>query len=50
MEIGSWAERTCGRAVAGGPSEVASYGTGQARLQLADPEIDLATQDSSRGK
>ena len=31
------AERTHGNVAAGGPSEVADCGTGQARLQLADP-------------
>ena len=31
------AERTRGRAGAGGPSEAVDCGTGQARLQLADP-------------
>ena len=30
-------ERICGKAAAGGLSEVADCGTGQARLQLADP-------------
>ena len=35
--MGSWAERTPGNAAAGGPSEVSGCGTGQARLQLADP-------------
>ena len=30
-------ERTCGKVGAGGPSEVADCGTGQTRLQLADP-------------
>ena len=37
METGSWAERTQGKAVAGGPSEVADGGMGQDRLQLAEP-------------
>ena len=36
-EMGSWAERTHRKAVAGGPLEVADCGMGQARLQLADP-------------
>ena len=31
------AERTQGKVAAGGPSEVADCGAGQARLQLADP-------------
>ena len=31
------AERTHGKAVTGGPSEVADCGMGQARLWLADP-------------
>ena len=35
--MGSWAERTHRKAVAGGPREVADCGTGQVRLQLADP-------------
>ena len=35
--MGSWAERTHRKAVAGGPLEVADCGMGQARLQLADP-------------
>ena len=33
--MGSRAERTCGKVVAGGPSEVADCGTGRAKLQLA---------------
>ena len=37
-EMGSRAERTRGKVAAGGPSEVAGCGTGQARLQLADPQ------------
>ena len=32
--MGSWAERTCGKVVAGGPREVADCGAGWARLQL----------------
>ena len=36
-EMGSWAERTRSKAAAGGLSEVADCGMGQARLQLADP-------------
>ena len=35
--MGSRAERTQSQAAAGGPSEVADCGMGQARLQLADP-------------
>ena len=35
--MGSGVERTHSKAAAGGPSEVADCGTGQARLQLADP-------------
>ena len=35
--MGSWAERTRSKAAAGGLSEVADCGMGQARLQLADP-------------
>ena len=33
--MGSWMERTCGKAVAGGPSEVADCGVWRAKLQLA---------------
>ena len=36
-ETGSLAERTRGKVVAGRPSDVTGCGTGQARLQLADP-------------
>ena len=36
-DTGRWAERTCSKVVAGGPSEVADYGVRQARQQLADP-------------
>ena len=35
--MGSWVERTQGRAAASGPCEETDCGTGQARLQLADP-------------
>ena len=65
-ETGSRVERTHHKAGAGGPSEVVDCGTGQARLQLADPaaphshtdnweeqwgsEADLVTQGSSSGK
>ena len=35
--MGSRAERTCGKAVAGRPSEGVDCGAEQARLQLADP-------------
>ena len=35
--MGSGVERTHSKAAAGGPSDVADCGTGQARLQLADP-------------
>ena len=31
----SWAERTCGKVVAGGPSKVADCGAGWAKQQLA---------------
>ena len=54
--MGSWADRTCSKAVAGRPSEVADCGVGWARLQLVvrqqlvDPATDLATQGSSAGK
>ena len=34
-ETGSWAERTRGKAAAGGPSEVADCGVGWEKLQLA---------------
>ena len=37
METGSQVEKTCSKAAADGPSKVADCGTGQARLQLADP-------------
>ena len=52
METGNPAERTRGKAVAGGPSEVAG---GQscswlARQQLVDRVIGLTTQSSSVGK
>ena len=33
--MGSWAERTGGKAAAGGPSEVADCGAGWAKLQMA---------------
>ena len=33
--MGSLAERTRGKAAAGGPSKVAGYGTGWAKLKLA---------------
>ena len=33
--MGSWAERTCGKVVAGRPSEVTDCGLGQTELQLA---------------
>ena len=33
-EIGSWVERTCSKAVAGGLSKVADHGTGWVKLQL----------------
>ena len=33
--MGIQAERTCCKAAAGGPNEVANCGAGQARLQLA---------------
>ena len=36
-QTGSQSERTHSKAVAGRPSEMAECGTGQARLQLADP-------------
>ena len=64
--MGNRVERTYSKVVAGGPSEVVDCGTGQARLQLADPaaphsctdtlgrtagsEADLVTQGSSSGK
>ena len=52
-ETGSQAERTHGKVVAGGPSEMADCGAGWAKLQLAvkqqleDPVIDPTTQSSS---
>ena len=33
--MGSRAERTCGKAAAGGPSQMADCGAGWAKLQLA---------------
>ena len=33
--MGSWAERTCGKVAAAGPSKVADCGPGWAKLQLA---------------
>ena len=33
--MGSWVERTRGKVVAGGPSEVVDCGAGWAKLQLA---------------
>ena len=36
--MGNRVERTYSKVVAGGPSEVVDCGTGQARLQLADPK------------
>ena len=38
METGSQAERTCGKAAAGRPREVADCGAGWSRLQLAGKE------------
>ena len=38
-EMGTRAERTHSKAAAGGPSKVADCGTGQAKLQLADPTM-----------
>ena len=35
----SWAERTCGKVVAGGPSKVADCGAGWAKLQLASEAV-----------
>ena len=55
-EMGSQAERTPGKASAGGPSEAADCGAGWAKLQLAvrqqlvDPVTDHPTQSSSAGK
>ena len=48
-ETVSQAERTRGKAVAGGPSEVADCGTGQARLQLADPTASHSRIDKLGG-
>ena len=33
--MGSWAEGTCGKVAAGGPSELADWEAGWAKLQLA---------------
>ena len=33
--MGSWAERTCGKVAADGPSEVADCAAGWGKLQLA---------------
>ena len=54
--MGSWAERTQGKVVAGGLSKVADCGAGWAKLQLAvrqqlvDQVTDHTTQSSSTGK
>ena len=56
METGSWMKRTRGKAAAGGPSEVADYGVGWAKLQLAGeaaaggPGDKPTTQGSSSRK
>ena len=56
VETGSWAEKSHGKAAAGGPSKVVDCGVGRPRLQLAtkqqlvDPVTDCATQSSSPGK
>ena len=39
------AERTCSKAVAGGPSKVMDCGMGQAVRQLADPEAPHSHTD-----
>ena len=48
--MGSQAERTRGKAEAGGPSEVADCGAGQAKLQLAARQqlVDLATDHETQ--
>ena len=48
-ETGSQVERTRGKAVAGGPRKVADCGTGQARLQLADPVAPYSRIDKLGG-
>ena len=48
--MGSQAERIHGKAVAGGPSEVADCGVGWAKLQLADPATDRTTNSYCAGK
>ena len=49
--MGSRAERTRGKAAAGGPTGGADCGAGWAKLQLAgDLAIDCTTQGSSVGK
>ena len=48
METGSWAERTHGKAVAGGPSKVADCGAGWAKLQLASEAAVGGTGDRWR--
>ena len=49
METAS-ATRTRSRAAAGGPSKVADCGTGQARLQLADPAAPHSRIDMCGGR
>ena len=47
--MGSRAEKTRSKAAAGGPSEVADCGMGQARLQLADPTTPHSCIDKLGG-
>ena len=47
--MGSRVERTRGKAAAGRPSKVADCGTGQAVLQLADPEAPHLSIDKPGG-
>ena len=37
--MGSWVERTCGKAAPGGPSEVADCGAGWTKLQLVGETV-----------
>ena len=49
METGSWGREDLQQGGAGGPSEVADCGMGQARLQLADPMAPHSHVDKPRG-
>ena len=46
--MGSWVERTGSKAVAGGPSEVADCGVGQAKLQVASEAAAGGPRDRLR--